>query len=113
MKYLVSISKFKDKPSLTLLEQDVKMVSCKSEDPHALVYHMLRYIADDSSNALKVDCKQTNAIKPGLEYDTANNNGSIGTIRADVYNSDEFYVIHYRRFRETDLIRFKEENDDE
>ena len=102
MKYLVSISKFKDKPSLTLLEQDVKMVSCKSEDPHALVYHMLRYIADNSSNALRVDCKQNK-----------NNNGSIGTIRADVYNSDEFYVIHYKKFRESDLIRFKEENDDE
>ena len=113
MKYLVSISKFKDKPSLTLLEQAVRMVSCKSEDPHALVYHMLRYIADNSSNVLKFDFKQTNAIKPGLEYDTANNNGSIGTIRADVYNSDEFYVIHYRKFRESDLIRFKEETENE
>lgn len=113
MKYLVSISKFKDKPSLTLLEQDVRLVSCKSDDPHALVYHMLRYIADNSSNVLKFDFKQTNAVKPGLEYDTTNNNGSTGTVRADVYGRDEFYVVHYRRFHESDLIKFKEENEDE
>ena len=113
MKYLVSVSKFKDKPSLALLEQTVKMVSCKSEDQHSLVYHMLRYIADHTSNVLRFDFKQTNEVRPGLEYDNTHNNGSIGTIRADVYNSDEFYVIHYRKFRESDLIKFKEENDDE